>query len=87
MVKRAPAICSRTPPSLSPLDGATAPLRRPDTTPRNPVLTHPVPAGSSTLLFTNTMSQQLRPVVKRARRKAYLKRQKEAAKKQHSSKK
>jgi len=33
------------------------------------------------------MSQQHRPVVKRARRKAYLKRQKEAAKKQHSSKK
>jgi len=41
-----------------------------------------VPAGSSTLLFTNTMSQQLRPVVKRARRKAYLKRKKAAAKKQ-----
>jgi|GEM_PF-5326035 len=56
-------------------------------TPWNPVLTHPGPAGSSTPLLTNIMSQQHRPVVKRARRKAYLKRQKEAAKKQHSSKK
>jgi len=33
------------------------------------------------------MSQQHRPVVKRARRKAYLKRKKEAATKQRSSKK
>ncbi len=37
--------------------------------------------------FTNTMSQQLRPVVKRARRKAYLKRKKAAAKKQQRSSK
>jgi hypothetical protein len=33
------------------------------------------------------MSQQHRPVVKRARRKAYLKRQKEAAAKQRTAKK
>jgi hypothetical protein len=82
MVKRAPIICSRTSPPLSPRNGATPLLRLPGPAARNPVLTHPVPAGSSTLLFTNTMSQQLRPVVKRARRKAYLKRKKAAAKKQ-----
>jgi len=38
-----------------------------------------------TPLFSNIMSQQLRPVVKRARRKAYLKRKKEAAKLQKRS--